>query len=226
MQSFGTFLKETSKRELLLSIRNRSELANPLIFFLSVVIFVPLAISPDEKLLALLAPGMVWIIALLAVLLSLDSLFQSDYEDGSLEQMIVSGQSLYWVVIVKSLVHWLITGVPLSILAPVLGLMMALPNEAYFTLVISLFLGSGSLSFIGAIGAALTVSLRRGGVLVSLIIIPLYVPVLIFGAGAVTNAAEGYASMGQLAILGAFFFAALMLAPWASAGALKMSMNN
>jgi len=196
-----------------------------LVFF-CIVIFVPLGISPDERLLSQLAPGMVWIIALLAVLLSLDSLFYADYEDGSLEQMIVSGQPLYWVVIAKSLVHWLITGVPLSILAPILGLMMSLPSESYFVLVVSLLLGSGSLSFIGAIGAALTVSLRRGGVLVSLIIIPLYVPVLIFGSGAVTAVIDGYSASGQLSILAAFFIGASALAPFACSGALKLSLNH
>lgn len=226
MPSFSYFIKQSFRRELLLSFRNRNELMNPLIFFLCIVVFVPLGISPDERLLAQLAPGMVWIIALLSVLLSLESLFHADYEDGSLEQMVVSGQSLYWVVVVKSLVHWLITGVPLSILAPVLGLMMSLPSEAYPVLIVSLLLGSGSLSFIGAIGAALTVSLRRGGVLVSLIIIPLYVPVLIFGSGAVTAFIDGYEVSGQLAILSAFFAGTFALAPLACAGALKLSLNH
>lgn len=226
MPSFFVFLHHCLRRELLLSLRKRSEWINPIIFFVSIVVFVPLGISPDERLLSQLAPGMVWIIALLAVLLSLDSLFQSDFEDGSLEQILVSGQSLYWVVIIKCIVHWLMTGLPLSLLAPLLGLMMSLPSEGYVPLVISVFLGSGSLSFIGGIGAALTVALRRGGVLLSLIIIPLYVPILIFGAGAVNAAVDGYVIYGQLAILGAFFAGSLVLAPWASAGALRICLNN
>lgn len=226
MPSFFVFLRHCLRRELLLSFRKRSEWINPIIFFVSIVVFVPLGISPDERLLSQLAPGMVWIIALLAVLLSLDSLFQGDYEDGSLEQILVSGQSLYWVVIVKCIVHWLMTGLPLAILSPLLGLMMSLPAEGYLPLVISVFLGSGSLSFIGGIGAALTVALKRGGVLLSLIIIPLYVPVLIFGAGSVNAAVDGYSIGGQLAVLGALFSGALVLAPLASAGALRIGLNN
>jgi len=226
MPSFFVFLRHCFRRELLLSFRKRSEWVNPIIFFVSIVVFVPLGISPDERLLSQLAPGMVWIIALLAVLLSLDSLFQGDYEDGSLEQILVSGQSLYWVVIVKCIVHWLMTGLPLAILSPLLGLMMSLPSEGYLPLIISVFLGSGSLSFIGGIGAALTVALKRGGVLLSLIIIPLYVPVLIFGAGSVNAAVDGYSISGQLAVLGALFSGALVLAPLASAGALRIGLNN
>lgn len=225
MPNFGYFLAQSFRRELLLSFRNRSDLMNPLIFFFCIVIFVPLAISPDERLLSTLAPGMVWIIALLSVLLSLDSLFSGDFEDGSLEQMFLSGQSLYWVVFVKGLVHWLVTGIPLSLLSPVLGLMMSLPADAYFVLVVSLLLGSGSLSFIGAIGSALTVSLRRGGVLISLIIIPLYVPVLIFGSGAVTSTIDGFSVSGQLAILAALFIASATLSPLACSGALRLSLN-
>jgi len=213
------------KRELLLGFRNRGDIANPITFFLSVVVFVPLGISPEAKVLAGLAPGMIWIVALLATLLSLDRLFQADYEDGSLEQMVLSGQPLYWLVITKVVVHWLITGLPLSLLSPVLGLMMSLPAEGYLPMVITLLLGTGSLSMIGAIGAALTVALRRGGLLLSLIVMPLYVPVLIFGSGAVRNAIDGFPIGGQLAVLGAFLALAVLLAPLAAAGALKIGLE-
>ena len=219
--AFSSFLR----REFLMGFRNRSDLANPIIFFLCIVVFVPLGISPEGKVLASIAPGMIWIVALLATLLSLDRLFQSDFEDGSLEQFIVSGQPLYWLVMAKVIVHWLITGLPLTIIAPILGVMMSLPEAGYMPLVVTLFLGTGTLSLIGSIGAALTVALRRGGLLLSLIIMPLYVPVLIFGTGAVRNAIDEFAFMGQIAMLGVFLLLALMLAPLAAAGALKVSID-
>ena len=151
------------------------------LFSFFVVVFVPLGISPDGEFLAGLAPGMIWIVALLATLLSLDRLFASDFDDGSLEQVLVSGQPLYWLVMAKVLVHWFITGLPLTLLSPVLAVMMSLPGAGYGPLLGSLLLGTGALSLIGSIGAALTVALRRGGLLLSLIVMPLYVPVLIFG---------------------------------------------
>ncbi len=225
LPGLGAAFSSFFKRELLMGYRNRSDLANPIIFFLCIIVFVPLGISPEGKVLATLAPGMIWIVALLATLLSLDRLFQSDFEDGSLEQFIVSGQPLYWLVMSKVIVHWLITGLPLTLLAPVLGLMMSLPESGYIPLVATLFLGTGTLSLIGSIGAALTVALRRGGLLLSLIIMPLYVPVLIFGTGAVRNAIDEFAFMGQIAMLGVFLLLALMLAPLAAAGALKVSID-
>ncbi|WP_086932391.1 heme exporter protein CcmB [Agarilytica rhodophyticola] len=221
IEAFNT----TFKKEIIIGFRNRGDLANPLIFFLCIIVFVPLGISPDGKVLVGLAPGMIWIVALLATLLSLDRIFQSDFEDGSLEQMIVSGQSLYWMVIAKVLVHWFMTGLPLTLLAPLLGVMMSLPEEGYLPLMVSLFLGTGSLSLIGSIGAALTVALRRGGLLLSLIIMPLYVPVLIFGSAVVRNAIDNSPIVGQTAILGAFLILSLVLAPLAAAGALKISIN-
>ncbi|WP_075184637.1 heme exporter protein CcmB [Teredinibacter haidensis] len=223
---FGSVFISSLKRELLLGFRNRGDIANPAIFFLCVIVFVPLGVSPEPKVLAGLAPGIIWIVALLATLLSLDRLFQGDYEDGCLEQMVLSGQSLYWLVIAKVMVHWLITGLPLTLLAPILGVMMALPEDGYGPLMLSLLLGTGSLSLIGSIGAALTVALRRGGLLLSLIIMPLYVPVLIFGSGSVRNAIEGFPIGGQLAILGAFLAGSLLLAPLAAAGALKIGLDH
>lgn len=225
LPGLGTLLLASVKRDLLLAFRNRGDIANPAIFFLSVLVFVPLGISPEAAVLAPIAPGMIWILALLATLLSLDRLFKGDFEDGSLEQMAISGQPLYWLVMVKALVHWLITGLPLTLLAPLLGVMMALPDAGFGPLIASLLLGSGSLSLVGSIGAALTVALRRGGLLLSLIIMPLYVPVLIFGTGAVRNAIEGFTFSGQLAVLGAYFAGALLLAPLAAAGALRIGLN-
>lgn len=221
----GQGFMATLRRDLLLAYRNRGELANPLVFFLMVITMVPLGISPDSKILAQLAPGMIWVVALLATLLSLDGLFRSDFEDGSLEQLLMTPQPLYFQVLAKVLVHWATTGLPLTLLAPLLGVMLALPAAGYLPLCVSLLLGTGTLSLLGAIGAALTVSLRRGGLLLSLIIMPLYVPVLIFGASAVRNAVEGFAVAGPLAVLGAFLAAAMVLAPLAAAGALRISAN-
>ncbi len=224
--SLGQAFLATLKKELVIGFRNRGDIANPLIFFLSVIIFVPLGISAESAMLASIAPGMIWIVALLATLLSLDRLFQGDFDDGSLEQSIISGQSLYMLVIAKVFVHWLITGLPLTLLSPLLGLMLSLPETGYGPLVVSLLLGTGTLSLIGAIGAALTVALRRGGLLLSLIIMPLYIPVLVFGAGAVNNAIDGTASAGQISMLAGFVVLSLVMAPLAAAGALRVSINS
>ncbi|MFL0799260.1 MAG: heme exporter protein CcmB [Agarilytica sp.] len=224
--TLGQAFLATLKKELVIGFRNRGDIANPLIFFLSVIIFVPLGISAETAMLASIAPGMIWIVALLATLLSLDRLFQGDFDDGSLEQSIISGQSLYMLVIAKVFVHWLITGLPLTLLSPLLGLMMSLPETGYGPLVVSLLLGTGTLSLIGAIGAALTVALRRGGLLLSLIIMPLYIPVLVFGAGAVNNAIDGTASAGQISMLAGFVVLSLVMAPLAAAGALRISINS
>lgn len=223
--NLGLALKASLKRELTLSFRSKGDLANPLIFFLMVVVFIPLGISAEPKTLANLAPGMLWVIALLATLLSLDGLFRGDFEDGSLEQMVVSPQPLGFIVLTKVLSHWLLTGIPLTLLAPVLGVMLHLPAEGYGVLFVSLFIGTGSLSLIGAIGASLTVGLRKGGLLLSLIIMPFYVPVLIFGAGAVRNTIEGFPVTAELAILGAMLFAWLVFAPLAIAGGLKINVK-
>ena len=219
-------LKASFRRELLAASRNKSELYNPLIFFVSIIVFIPLGISPDGKVLGAIAPGMVWIIALLSVLLSLDKIFQSDYEDGTLEQMLLSGQSMYWIVIAKCLAHWCFTGLPLTLLSPILALMLSLPTSGYAALIVSLLAGTGSLCFIGAIGAALTVSLRRGGLLISLIIIPLYVPVLIFGSSCVRTAILGDPIHSQVAFLAAGLLISIMLAPFACVGALKINIGN
>lgn len=218
-------LKATLKRDLVLMLRRRGEVLNPLVFFALVITLFPIGISPDPDLLALIAPGLLWVAALLAALLSLDSLFRSDYDDGSLEQLLLAPQPLSALALAKVTVHWLLTGLPLALMAPLLGIMLALPAGSYLVLAISLALGSATLSLIGAIGAALTVGLARGGVLLSLLVLPLYIPVLIFGAGAVQAAIAGDVVTAHLAILGALLAVALMLAPWAIAASLRISIN-
>lgn len=214
------------KRELTVSARHKGDLANPLIFYLMVVVFVPLGISAEPQMLSKLAPGMLWVIALLATLLSLDGLFRSDYDDGSLELMVLSPQPLALTIMGKVFVHWLLAGVPLTLLAPILGVMLQLPAEGYGVLILSLLIGTGSLSLIGSIGAALTVGLRKGGLLLSLVIMPFYVPVLIFGAGAVKNAIDGFAVGAELAVLAAMLVGWALLAPFAIAGGLKIGVKN
>ncbi|GMG87649.1 heme exporter protein CcmB [Biformimicrobium ophioploci] len=214
------------RRELLLAYRQRGDLANPLLFFLMVLALVPLGVGPAPDMLAALAPGMIWIVALLANLLAQDGLFRGDFADGSLEQLALSPQPLYFGVLAKVLVHWLVTGLPLTLFAPVLGLMLSLPESGYLPLLLSMLLGTASLSLLGAIGAGLTVSLHRPGLLLPLIVMPLYAPVLIFGTGAVQAAIEGFAYGGQLAVLGAMLAAALALAPLAVAGALRISLSD
>ncbi|MBW6390567.1 MULTISPECIES: heme exporter protein CcmB [Halomonadaceae] len=215
----------TLKRDLLLLLRRRSEVLNPLVFFAIVITLFPIGISPDPALLAAIAPGLLWVAALLAALLSLDSLFRADYDDGSLEQLLLTPQPLAMLALAKVAVHWLLTGLPLALMAPVLGIMLALPAGSYLVLAVSLALGSASLSLIGAIGAALTVGLSRGGVLLSLLVLPLYIPVLIFGAGAVQAAIFGDSVLAHLAILGALLALALIFAPLAIAASLRISIN-
>ncbi len=213
------------KRDLLLSYRRKSDLVNPLIFFLMVATLFPLGVSPDPTFLADVAPGVVWVAALLATLLSMDSLFRSDFEDGTLEQILLSPQPLYLVVLAKVLAHWMLTGLPLTLLAPVLGIMLFLPGDGMWGLVLSLLLGTPTLSLFGAIGAALTVGLRKGGVLISLLVLPLYIPVLIFGSAAVQGAVTGLPLGGYLAILGAMLSLGLVMAPLAIGAALRISVS-
>ncbi len=213
------------KRDMLLAFRHRSDIANPLIFFMIVVSLFPLGVSPSREVLAQLAPGVIWVVALLACLLSSDGLFRNDFDDGSLELLLLSPQPLYILVIAKVLAHWCITGLPVTLFAPLLGVMMYLPTEGLMPLVGSLFLGTISLSFVGGIGAGLTVGLRRSGVLLSLIVLPLYTPVLIFGSSAVQSVIHGFGASGQLAVLGAFLLMAVTLAPLAIGAALRISVE-
>ncbi len=212
------------RRDLTLAYRHRAELINPLIFFVIVVSLFPLGIGPQPQTLQLLAPGVIWVAALLAAMLSLETMFRSDFSDGALEQMALSHHPLSLLVLAKVLAHWLVTGLPLIIAAPLLGVLLYLPSEAIGALVLTLALGTPILSLIGAIGVALTVGLRRGGMLLSLLVLPLYIPVLIFGANAVNAAAEGMAMLGQLYLLAALLALAVTLAPLAVAAALRISL--
>jgi len=210
-------------RDLRLALRSPHELANPLIFFVLVVSLFPLAVSPTPDALRQMAPGVIWVSALLSVLLSLDRLFKQDYEDGSLDQLMLSPNPLMILVLAKVFAHWLLTGLPLVLIAPLLGLFMSVPNHALPALIFSLLLGTPVLSLIGAIGVSLTVAVNRGGVLLSLIVLPLYIPILIFGANAVDVAMDGMSVSGQLLFLGAVLALALSLAPLATAVALRIT---
>uniref|UniRef100_UPI00387E7D7D heme exporter protein CcmB n=1 Tax=Methylomonas montana TaxID=3058963 RepID=UPI00387E7D7D len=221
MQAFWAIIR----RDLLLAFRRRAEMANPLFFFVLVVTLFPLAVGAQPNLLRAMAPGVIWVSALLAALLSLDSLFRSDFEDGSLEQMLLSPHALSVLVLGKIIAHWLVTGLPLLLVAPLLAMFLGLPEQAMGTLWLTLILATPLLSLIGAIGVALTVGLRRGGMLLSLLVLPLYVPVLIFASGAVDRAASGLPVGAQLYILLAMLLSALVLVPLPTAAALKMSVN-
>lgn len=224
-KSNGSVFFAILKREMLLAGRKRSDILNPLIFFVMVASLFPLGVSPEASFLSQLAPGVVWVGALLATLLSMDALFRSDFDDGTLEQTLLSPQPLVLVVLAKVLSHWLMTGLALTLLAPILGIMLFLPAEGIAGLMISLLLGTPTLSLIGAIGAALTVGLRKGGVLISLLVLPLYIPVLIFGSSAVQAAVTGLPLAGYLALLGALLVLSLVLAPLAIAAALRISVS-
>ncbi len=221
-QGFAGYLR----RDLLLAYRRRGEVASPLIFFVLVSTLIPLGISPDAARLAELAPGIIWVMALLATLLSTETLFASDYQDGSLEQLLISPQLLALPVLGKILAHWLVTGLPLTLVSPLIGLMLSLPAAGLLPMMASLALGTACLSLIGAVGAALTVSLRKGGLLLSVLVIPLYMPVIIFGSTAVQSAIDGLNWLGPLAVLGAMLSAAAALCPLAIAGALRLVSNN
>ncbi len=211
------------KRDLVLALRRKSDVTSTLFFFVVVVSLFPLAIGPEMNTLRLIAPGIVWVAALLASMLALDHMFSVDYADGSLEQMLLTPQPLSLLVIAKIIAHWLITGLPLVLIAPVLGLQYDLSADAIGVLLITLLIGTPALSLIGAIGAALTLGLRGGGVLVSLLVLPLTIPVLIFGAGAVEANVSGLGAEGHLSMLAAILVMSLLLAPLATAAALRVS---
>ncbi len=213
------------RRDLLLALRRRAQILNPLVFFVIVVTLFPLGLGPEPNLLQKLAPGVLWVAALLSAMLSLEAMFHSDFEDGSLEQLLLAPQPAFVTVLAKVLTHWLLSGLPLLLLAPLLALWLHLSPEAIVVLMASLALGTPVLSLIGAIGVALTVGLRRGGVLLSLLVLPLYIPVLIMGAGAVDAAASGLAAGAHLSMLGALLLLSLSLAPWAAGAALRISVE-
>jgi len=214
------------RREFLLAYRHRGELVNPLLFFILVSSLIPIGVSAEPEDLANMAAGILWVMALLATLLSMDALFRADFDDGSLEQLVISPQPLFILVLVKVLIHWLVTGLPLTILSPIIAATFSLPASGYLPLILSLLVGTITLSLLGAIGAALTVALRKGGVLISLIIIPFYVPVLMFGSMAVNNGILGQNYTGQIAFLLGFTTLWLGLAPFAIAWGVKLSVSN
>lgn len=213
------------KRDLTIAFRHQDDIINPLLFFIIVVTLFPLGIGPEANTLAKIAPGIIWVAALLSTLLSLDRLFKSDYEDGSLEQMLLSPHPIFILVLAKIIAHWLLTGLPLILIAPLLAVLLHLDENSYIALMLTLLLGTPVLSLLGAIGVALTVGIKKGGVLLSLLVLPLYIPVLIFATSAIDTAAMNLPYSGQLAIIAALFIGSLTLAPFAASAALKVSTN-
>ncbi|MEH2921412.1 heme exporter protein CcmB [Samsonia erythrinae] len=212
-------------RELRVALRNSAEILNPLWFFLIVLILFPLAIGPEPQLLARVAPGVVWVAALLASLLAMDRLFRDDYQDGSLEQLTLLPLPLPLVVLAKVVVHWVVSGLPLLLLSPLAALLFGLDRHGWWVMALTLLLCTPTLSFLGAIGAALTVGLRRSGVLLSLLVLPLTIPLLIFATAAVEAAMMQLPVGGYLAILGAFLAGSATLSPFATAAALRVSIQ-
>ncbi|MDR3482979.1 MAG: heme exporter protein CcmB [Burkholderiaceae bacterium] len=212
-------------RDLLLAFRRRSDIVTTLFFFIIVVSLFPLGVGAEPGLLRTIAPGIVWVSALLASMLALGRLFALDYADGTLEQMLLSAEPISIIVIGKVIAHWLVSGFPLVILAPLLAVQFDLPGDSIQVLFLSLLLGTPVLSLIGAIGAALTIGLRGGGALVSLLVLPLYIPVLIFGAGAVGAEASGLGASAHLLLLGGALAAAAAMTPWATSAALRIAME-
>jgi heme exporter protein B len=214
------------KRDLTLALRRWDEVTQPLIFYLVVTTLFPLATTPDLAQLRTISGGVVWVAALLSSLLALESLFRSDVEDGTMEQWVLSGQPLAWLLLSKVAAHWILTGLPLVLISPVVGTALGLPFDAWGTLVLSLLLGTATLSVLGGIGAALTVGVRRGSVLLSLLVLPLAMPLLIFGARAVAMQMDGDSPAGPLQLLAAIFFLALSLGPLAMSAAIRISVES
>lgn len=212
-------------RDLTLALRRRADVLTTLFFFVIVASLFPLAVGPEMAVLRTMGGGVVWVAALLATMLSLQRMFSADYEDGTLEHMLLTPNPLAVLVLGKVVAHWLISGLPLVVTAPLLGLQYGLPAEALGVLLLALLLGTPVLSLLGAIGAALTLGLRGGGVLVSLLVLPLYIPVLIFGAGAVDAVMGGSGAQAHLSLLGAFLALAVVFAPWATAAALRIALE-
>lgn len=222
MQSFVAVFK----RDLLLALRRKSEVFTVLFFFLVVISLFPLGVGTEDKILKQIAPGVVWIAALLASTLALERLFASDFQDGTLEQLSLSPSSLSMAVLAKMLAHWALTGLPLVLISPLVGLFYHLPLESIKVMMLVLLLGTPVLSMLGAIAAALTLGLRGGGVLVSLLVLPLYIPVLVYGAGAIsTSMLEGVSIQPYILLLSAFSLLSIVFSPWATAAALRISIE-
>ena len=215
----------TLKRDLLVAFKRKNDIVNPFMFFIIVCSLFPIGISPDPERLGEIAAGVLWISALLASLLAMDSLFRNDFEDGSLEQLLISPHPLYFLVLAKNIAHWLISGLPVVIISPVVAYMLSLPSDSYGTLFATLLIGTPVLSLVGSIGVALTVGFGSRGLILAVITLPMSVPVLIAGTLTIQETLNGASLLGYIAILGAMFIGSLTLAPLASATALRISVN-
>ncbi|MDH5771745.1 MAG: heme exporter protein CcmB [Rhodospirillaceae bacterium] len=213
------------RRDLSLAFRQGMDSLLVVVFFVIAVVLFPFGVGPEPGILSRIAAGVIWVAALLSTMLSLERLFQTDYDDGSLELLALSSLPLEVTVLAKVTAHWITSGLPLIVAAPVLAVLMQMDTDGFLVLIVALLLGTPSLSLIGAIGAALILGSRRGGVLLSLLVLPLYIPVLIFGVSAVDAAIGGYEFKAQLLILGGFFIGTLALAPWAGAGGLRQALE-
>ncbi|MEE4294386.1 MAG: heme exporter protein CcmB [Xanthomonadales bacterium] len=223
--SMGRAFIALLRRDLLLAFRRRTELLFPIIFLLVVVSLFPLGIGPSMELLARISPGVIWIAALLSTVISLDAMFRSDFEDGTLEQFVISGHPLTLIALAKILTHWLVAGLPIVLLTPLLAIWMNLPEGTLGVILLTLLLGTPVLSLIGSIGVGLTISLKRGGQLLSLLVFPLYVPILIIATAAVMAAADSLPYTQFLGLQTAGLIVTLTLAPFATAAALKISLS-
>lgn len=225
IRSMLAAVRDVVARELLVVMRNKSDAANTLFFFAVVVSLFPLGIGPETALLRAIAPGVVWVAALLASMLALTRLFAADHADGTLEQLVLTPHPLGVLLAGKIFAHWLVSGFPLVLIAPLLGLQFGLEEDAVAMLVVSLLLGTPILSLLGAVGAALTLGLRSSGVLVPLIVLPLCVPVLIFGAGAVDAVASGLSPASHLSLLGAYLLPSILFGPWVASVAIRIALE-
>jgi len=211
-------------RELRLAVRHWDQVLQPLIFFIVVVTLFPLAISPEMSELRRIAPGVLWVAAMLASLLAADALFRPDVEDGTMEQWVLSGQPLAWLLLAKSFAHWILSGLPLVLLTPLVAVSLGV-EQGWLIIIVVLMLGTAILTLMGAVGAALTVGLRRGNMLMALLVLPLEIPVLIFGAQAVQSAMRDESAIGIISLLGAVLLLSLILAPFAMAAAIRISIE-
>ncbi len=217
--------RATLKRDLLIAFKKKNDVVNPFMFFVIVVSLFPIGISPDSDRLSEIAAGVIWISVLLASMLSMDNLYRSDYEDGSLEQLLLSPHPLFFMVLAKNLSHWLVSGLPVVLVSPLLAYMLNLPQAAYFTLICSLLIGTPIMSLVGSIAVALTVGLGSRGLILAVITLPMSVPVLIFGTLSVQASLNNTSPAGYLALMLAMLAVAVSLAPLASATALRISVN-
>lgn len=225
MMSYSSVFIATLKRDLNLALRQRVDVINPLFFYVLVIILFPIGIGPEPNLLQRIAPGVIWVAALLATLLGVEKLFKEDYLDGTLEQLILSPAPLPVVVLAKIAAHWCISGLPIILISPLLAAFLNINQSGLMAVILSLLIATPLLSIIAAIGAALTVGLQKGGVLISLLVLPLNIPILIFATSAVDTAIAGYAYSGQLALLGAMLVVALILGPFAVSASLRVSVS-